>query len=137
MKRKIVILAGLFALLVLPLTLTAQNRGQGRPDFQERMKQQREELKKTLELNKDQEVKFDKIYSDFDKKRQEMMESMRSGGDREGMREKMTKMNTERDESLKKILDKDQVKKYEAYLKKQEEERAARSAERRGDGRRR
>jgi hypothetical protein len=120
------------------MTIMAQDRGQGRADYQERMKQQREELKKTLELKKDQAEKFDKIYNDFDKKRQEMMESMRSGGgDREGMRDKMTKMNTERDEALKKILDKDQVKKYEAYLKKQEEDRAARANERRGGGGRR
>jgi len=134
-KNRIFKFVGLIVLFVLPMTIMAQNRGQGRPDFQERMKQQREELKKTLDLKKDQAEKFDKIYNDFDKKRQEMMESMRSGGgDREGMREKMTKMNTERDEAVKKILDKEQVKKYEAYLKKQEEDRAARANQRRDGG---
>jgi len=80
-------------------------------------------LKKTLGLKKDQAAKFDQIYKDFDKKRQELMTKMREGGDREGMREKMTEMNNARDEALKKVLDKKQVKQYEAYLKKQAEER--------------
>lgn len=119
-------------LFVLPLLLMAQGRGQG--DFQERLKKERAELKKTLELNKDQDARFQKIYTDFDKKREEMMASMRDGGDRGAMREKMTKMNTERDEALKKVLDKGQVKKYEAYLKKQEQDRAARMGNRGGGG---
>jgi hypothetical protein len=57
---------------------------------------------------------------------------MRAGDDRAGMREKMNEMNKAREEALKKVLDKGQVKKYEAWLKKQAEERA----NRRGQGRR-
>ena len=136
MKKQFLKLAGLIILLVLPLSLMAQDRGQGRNqgDRDARAKQQKEELKKALDLKKDQVVKFDKVYTDFDKKRAELMTSMRDGGDREGMREKMTKMNTERDEAIKKILDKGQVKKYEAYLKKQAEARQNRGG-RAGGGR--
>ncbi len=139
MKKQILSLAGLLILLVLPLTLMAQDRGQGQGrsqgDRAEFAKKQRAELKKTLGLKKDQVAKFEKIYADFDKKRNEMFESMRDGGDRSGMREKMTKMNTTRDEALKKVLDKGQAKKFEAHLKKQAKDRENRGG-RGGDGRR-
>ena len=119
------------------MSLMAQDRGQGRGqgDREARQKEEQAALKKSLELKKDQAVKFDKIYEDFNKKRQDLMSSMRDGGDRTGMREKMTKMNEARDEAIKKVLDKGQVKKYEAYLKKQAEERANRG-NRGGGGRR-
>ena len=135
MKKQGFKLAALIILFVIPLSLMAQDRGQGRGqgDRAARMKQQQDELKKTLNLNKEQIVKFDKIHKDFDKKRQEMFTSMREGGDRTAMREKMGKMNTELQDAVKKILDKKQLKKYEEYLKKQAEERANR-ADRGGRG---
>ncbi len=131
MKKQFLKLAGLVILFVLPLSLMAQDRGQGRNqgDREARAKQQKEALKKTLDLKKDQVAKFDKIYKDFDKKRQELMTSMSDGGNRGAMREKMTKMNTTRDEALKKILDKGQKKKFVVYMKKQAEARQTR-----GDG---
>jgi len=130
-KKQFLKLAGLVILFVLPLSLMAQDRGQGRNqgDREARAKQQKEALKKTLDLKKDQVAKFDKIYKDFDKKRQELMTSMSDGGNRGAMREKMTKMNTTRDEALKKILDKGQKKKFVVYMKKQAEARQTR-----GDG---
>lgn len=129
MKKQILKLAGLIVLFVLPVTLMSQDRGQGRGNMEERMKQQQEELKKTLDLKKDQAEKFDKIYVDFNKKRQALFTSVEPGGDRSAMRDKMTKMNEERDAAVKKLLDKDQLKKFEAYQKKLAEERANR-----GDG---
>ena len=128
MKKQGFKLAALIILFVLPLSLMAQDRGQGRGqgDRAARQKEQQDALKKELGLKKDQIAKFDKIQKDFDKKRQELFTSMRESGDREGMREKMTKMNTTRDEAIKKILDKKQVKKYEAWLKKQAEQRQQR-----------
>ena len=111
--------------MVLPLSLNAQNRGggQGRMNFEERAKKEQAELKKELGLKKDQTEKFDKIYADFNKKRQELMTKMRESDDRAGMRTKFEELNTKRDDALKKVLDKGQVKKYEAYLKKKAEER--------------
>lgn len=135
MKNRILKLAGLFVLFIIPMALMAQDRGQGRGqgDREARAKQQKEELVKAIDLKKDQVKSFDKIYADYDKKRTDMMASMRDGGDREGMREKMTKMNTEREAAIKKILSKDQVKKYEAYLKKQAEARQNRGGRGGGD----
>ena len=92
-------------------------------NFEERAKKEQAELKKELGLKKDQTEKFDKIYADFNKKRQELMTKMRESDDRAGMRTKFEELNTKRDEALKKVLDKGQVKKYEAYLKKKAEER--------------
>jgi len=125
-KKQILKLAGLIVLFVLPVTLMSQDRGQGRGNMEERMKQQQEELKKTLDLKKDQAEKFDKIYADFNKKRQDLFNSVEPGGDRSAMRDKMTKMNEERDAAVKKLLDKDQLKKFEAHQKKLAEERTNR-----------
>jgi len=136
-KKQFLNLAGLLILFILPLSLMAQDRGQGQGqvDRAARAKQQQEELKKTLALNKDQGAKFDKIYEDFNKKRTEMMEGMTQGGDRTAMRDKMTKMNASRDDSIKKVLDKGQVKKYDEYLKKQAEARQNRGNRGGGGGR--
>jgi len=136
-KKQILKLAGLIVLFVLPVTMMAQERGirQGQGDRAERQKQRMEELKKTLNLKKDQVAKFEKVNTDFDKKQQKVMTAMREGGDRTGMREKMTKMTTEREAAIKKLLNKDQLKKYEAYLKKLAAERQQRG-NRGGSGRR-
>ena len=134
MKKQGLKLVGLIILFVLPLSLMAQDRGQGRSqeDRAARQKEQQDALKKELGLKKDQIVKFDKIQKDYNKKRQESMTAMRDSDDREGMREKMTKMSGENQAAIKKILDKGQLKKYEAYLKKQAEARANRGG--RGGG---
>lgn len=131
MRKQLLHLAGIIILLILPLSLMAQNRSQG--DRAERAKKQQEELKKTLDLKKDQEKKFDKINADFTKKMTEMRNGMDQNSDRSVMREKMTKMNTEREAAIKKILDKKQVKAYDSYLKKQQEARRNRGG--RGGGR--
>ena len=125
MKKHFFAIVGTALLMVLPLGLNAQNRGegQGRMKFEERAKKEQAELKKELGLKKDQSEKFDKIYADFNKKRQELMTKMRESEDRAGMRTQFEELSNKRDEALKKVLDKGQVKKYEAYLKKRAEER--------------
>lgn len=137
MKKQNFKALALIILFVLPMSLMAQNRGQGRNqgDREARQKQQMTELKKTLNLKKDQIKKFDEIYKKYTTDRTKLTESMTSGGDRTSMREKMTKLTTDRDASLKKILDKKQLKSFEAYLKKQAEAMKDRGA-RGGGGRR-
>jgi hypothetical protein len=67
-KRNLFI-GGFIILMVLPLSLMAQERGQGRGqgrmNFEERAKKEQETLKKELGLKKDQVAKFEKIYADF------------------------------------------------------------------------
>lgn len=112
MKRNLILsmVVGLF----LVGGLNAQDQQQ---NFQQRRQQQIDDLKKELVLTKDQVVKFDAIYKDYNDKMAKARES--AGDDRAGMREKMTEMNKDRDTKIEKILTPDQVKKFKAYLEKQ------------------
>ena len=125
MKTKVLYLA-LAIFLFSGVSVVAQERGggMGGQDFQARQKEQMEALKKELKLDKDQIKKFDDIYKTSSDKMTKMREN--AGDDRTGMREKMTEINTEREGSIKKMLKPDQVKIYDAYLKKQAEARANR-----------
>lgn len=99
--------------LVSVVTTRAQGGGQQRTP-EERVKQTMERLA-DLKLDKDQTEKTTAVFKDFYDARQKMMEEMRAGGgtpDREAMRSKMTKMNDERDEKLKKIFNEEQYKKW-------------------------
>lgn len=99
--------------LVSVVTTRAQGGGQQRTP-EERLKQTMERLA-DLKLDKDQTEKTTAVFKDFYDARQKMMEEMRAGGgtpDREAMRSKMTKMNDERDEKLKKIFNEEQYKKW-------------------------
>ena len=119
----------LAALIVMtPLMSMAQNRGD-RGDYQKRIQEQRTKLKKDLKLDKKQVEKFDKVYETYDKKRTELMQNS-AGGDRTGMREKMTKMRDGLNADLKKVLSTKQYKKYQEIEKKRMEERSRG----RGDG---
>ena len=122
-------------LLVIPLMSIAQNRGD-RATMEERRKQQSEQLKKELKLNKKQAAQFDKINEKFDKKRQEMFASGRDSGDREGMREKMTKMREDHNKELKEILTEKQFKKYETIQQERRRQMGERGRQGRGGGRR-
>ena len=68
----------------------------------------------------------------YAKKMGDMFSEMRDSGnmDRETMREKMGALREEQNKEMEKVLDKDQMKEYEAYLKEQAERRA----QRRGPG---
>lgn len=124
MKRTLITLSALFLLV----SLNAQVRGgagAGQGQRQQRTpeemaKLQTEFLKENLKLDAKKEKSVYEIYLKFGKKQREEFAAMREQGDRTGMRDKMTKMNAERDEELKKILgDKD----FEKYQKLMEDRR--------------
>jgi periplasmic protein CpxP/Spy len=113
MKKTILFIA---IALVSVVTTRAQGGGGGGQQRtpEERVKQTMERLA-DLKLDKDQTEKTTAVFKEFYEARQKMMEELRAGGgapDREAMRSKMTKMNDERDEKLKKIFNEDQYKKW-------------------------
>jgi len=106
----------LFAIVFATVSV-AQNRGMGNVDPKEMAQRQTEELKKALNLNKDQEKKVLALNQKSAEQMSALREEMMSGGgDREAMREKMTKFREEQTAEMKKILTEDQYKKYEKYL---------------------
>lgn|SRR5680860_1531647 len=108
----------------------AQNRGNVDP--KERATEQTKELKETLGLDKDQEKKVYDLNLKAGNEMAEMRKDMQGGGDRDAMREKMTKSREAQNKEMKKILTEDQYKKYEKYL----EERRARRGQGGGGGNR-
>jgi len=120
----------LLSVFVFATVTMAQNQGPRNFDPKEMAKRQTEELTKTLDLNKDQAKKVLELNTKMGEKRSTMFQEMRNGGgDREAMREKMTKIQEEQNAEMKKILTEDQYKKYEKYL---EERRAQRGQGRPG-----
>ncbi len=117
----------LLAILFLGHTfLMAQNRGGGQRNFDpvESAKKQTAELKKELDLNKDQEKKVYKLNLDAANEMAEMRKEMQSGGgDREAMRAKFGEMRKEQNKAMKKILTEDQFKKYLKYVEKKRAQR--------------
>lgn len=114
----------LLMLVILGTTFSmAQNRGGQNMDPEERAKTQTAELKKVLDLNKDQEKKVYDLNLKAGKDMVKMREEMQGSSDRDAMREKFGKMREEQNKEMKKILSEDQFKKYEKYL---EERRAQR-----------
>ena len=106
-------------ILVLVTSVAMAQRGGQNFDPEERAKSQTEQLKKVLDLKKDQEKKVYELNLKAGKEMAEMRKDMQSGGSREGMREKFTAMRDKNNKEMKKILSDDQYKK---YLKFQEEE---------------
>jgi len=112
MKKAIILivvaLAGIFS---------AQAQGGGgfqRRTVEERVKSVMERLE-VLKLDKDQTVKTDSVFAEAYRIQDKAREDMRAGGaqpDRDQMREKMQKLNDDRDEKLKKIFTPDQFKKW-------------------------
>lgn len=107
------------------LTITfAQGQGQRMQARtpEDMAKAETEWMMKELSLEKDMEKKVYDLQLKFAKKQTEMRQAAMSSGNREAMRENMTKINTERDAEMKKLLG---DKKFEEYQKKIEERRAA------------
>lgn len=111
-----------FLLLAIAITgaFAVQAQGQGggggfqRRTPEERLKMVKEKLV-DLKLNADQTTKSDSTFMESFRAQGKMMEDMRAGGgapDRDAMREKMQKINADRDEKLKKIFSEDQYKKW-------------------------
>lgn len=101
------------------------NRGNNRANMQERMKERIENYVKELKLDTKKAAEFKKVLTESSEKMQKEMASARESGnqDREAMREKMTKLNNERDAAVKKVLSADEYKKYQEILKKEQEQR--------------
>lgn len=90
-------------------------------DMQARMKERVDNYVKELKLDDKKAEEFRKVQNDHMEKMQKEMQAARESGnqDREAMREKMTKMNSERDEAIKKVLSDDEYKKYQEILSKE------------------
>ena len=112
MKKQIAFLIG--ALFISISSLMAQGQGGPRLTLEERIKVVNEKLA-DFKLDTDKLAKTDSVfkvyYNELQKQREEMRAS--SGApDRDAMREKMLKLNIERDEQLKLIFTADQFKKW-------------------------
>lgn len=110
----------LIALIMGTMVGTAQNWQNATPE--EMAKRQTDQIKEKCGLDKAQEKKVYDLNLEASKKMAKMREQMQ-GGDRDSMRDKMTKMRDEQNKEMKKILTAEQYVKYEKYL---EERRAAR-----------
>jgi len=110
MKKLFFLLAAV--MLTGAMAVKAQGGGMQRRSVEENVKIVMEKLA-DLKLDKDQTVKTDTAFTQYYKAREVMFEEMRGGGgDRTQMREKMTKLNDDRDEKLKKIFTEAQYKKW-------------------------
>ena len=114
------------SMMVLFCTIgaNAQQRG-NREEMEKRMKERIENYVKELKLNEKKAAGFKKIFEESQAQmRKEMQEARDSGNNgREAMREKMTKLNAERDAKIKKILSAAEYKKYEELMKAEQERR--------------
>jgi len=100
--------------------------GNGGGNMQERMKQRIENYTKELKLDAKKTAEFKKIYNESQEIMRKEMEKAREAGanaDRDAMRQKMTKVNTDRDAKIKKVLSADEYKKYQDIIKKEQESR--------------
>ncbi len=111
MKQKLMLL--LAFLLAVNIGVFAQQGGQGgqRRTVEERVKAVLERLTTDLQLNKDQQVKLDSIFTKSYKAMDKMREDAQATGQRPD-REAFMKLNAERDEKVKGVLTDDQFKKY-------------------------
>jgi protein CpxP len=115
MKR----LGFLLMVLVLLSNVACGQRGGQNFDPEERAKSQTEQLKKVLDLDKDQEKEVYELNLKAGKEMAEMRKEMQGGGDREAMCEKFGAMREKNNKEMKKVLSDNQYKK---YLKFQEEQ---------------
>lgn len=102
------------ALLLIIAILTAQLAMAQRPDPSEMVKREKKLVLDSLTtLSEDQKMLVDMVYEDYAASMKSVFEAA-SGGNREGMREKMQTVRATKDESLKGILSEDQMTKYKA-----------------------
>lgn len=111
----------MIAMLLGAMVSFSQNWQNSTPE--EMAQRQTDQIKEKCGIDKDQEKKVYDLNLKSSKEMAKMREGMQGGGDRDAMREKMTKMREEQNKEMKKILTADQYVKYEKYL---EERRAAR-----------
>ncbi|MDR1779389.1 MAG: DUF4890 domain-containing protein [Tannerella sp.] len=109
---KKVLMIGL--LLCASTVIFAQGPGGGMRDPAEMAKRQTDWMKSELKLSDEQTVAVDAINVSYSKKMQEMFAGG-PGGDFDEMREKMTKLNADKEAELAKVLTAEQL---ETYKKK-------------------
>lgn len=105
--------------LLLSMNISAQGPGgpgRGQPMTEEDMEKNVDELAETLDLTHHQHKKIltiDKeFYNKMDVERQKMRSMERTQENRTAMREKMTKMNDERNKQYEEVLNPEQYKKF-------------------------
>lgn len=116
MKKQIAI--SIFAFIMSIGCLMAQGQGGPRLTLEERIKAVNEKLT-DFKLNTDKLAKTDSIFTVYYNALQKQREEMRASGgepDRDAMREKMLKLNIDRDEQLKLIFTDDQFKKWKSDI---------------------
>lgn len=112
MKKQIAL--SLMALFVTMASVMAQSQGGKRLTVAERVKAVNEKLA-DFKLDNDKLIKTDSVFTAYYTSMQKQREEMMSGGgtpDREAVRDKMLKLNIERDEQLQLIFTNDQFKKW-------------------------
>ena len=125
--------------LVLSLMLVAgfafaSNAQQGGRAPQATPAEKVKQLDEKVKLNDEQKAKAATVYAEAAEAQKKMREEMQGGGDRQGMMEKMQKMNADTDKKLNEMLTADQQKAYKTW---QDEVKAAREKmmrERQGGG---
>lgn len=112
MKKQIAL--SLMALFVTMASVMAQSQGGKRLTVAERVKAVNEKLA-DFKLDNDKLNKTDSVFTTYYTSMQKQREEMMSGGgtpDNEAVRDKMLKLNIERDEQLQLIFTNDQFKKW-------------------------
>lgn len=112
MKKQIAL--SLMALFVTMASVMAQSQGGKRLTVAERVKAVNEKLA-DFKLDNDKLNKTDSVFTTYYTSMQKQREEMMSGGgtpDNEGVRDKMLKLNIERDEQIQLIFTNDQFKKW-------------------------
>lgn len=112
MKKQIAL--SLMALFVTMASVMARSQGVKRLTVAERVKAVNEKLA-DFKLDNDKLIKTDSVFTAYYTSMQKQREEMMSGGgtpDNEAVRDKMLKLNIERDEQLQLIFTNDQFKKW-------------------------
>nr|WP_319400986.1 hypothetical protein [uncultured Carboxylicivirga sp.] len=107
----------IWSLLVIVILLFANiTHAQNRMNSEQRAKQQTAQMTKDLNLTEEQQGKVAELNKNFGEKMRNLHEE--NQGDRDKMRESMTKLRDERDNELKKILTADQFNKHKELEEK-------------------
>lgn len=112
-KKTLLVVIGV---LTAQMAIAQRGGGQGgqRPDPEEMVKREKTLVLDSIStLSEDQKMLIDMVYEDYAVSLKSVFEGA-SGGNREGMREKMQAVRATKDESLKGILSEEQNTKYKA-----------------------
>ena len=119
MKKQIALsVVALFASITFAVAQGPGGGGGQRMTVEERIKALNEKLA-DLKLDNDTSAKTDTVFTAYYAHRQKQRDDMRAAGgtpDRDAMRDKMLKMNIDRDEKLKAIFTDDQFKKWKSDI---------------------